>query len=181
MSKGWVRVREAAAVLRVSESTVRRRIAEGQLRGRTGQSGRREVYLPAKLRGSLQRDGLSRRQAADQDSGTASSAQTAVLSPPPTTHTEECVDVDRQAKPAVDDSAHELEDIVKRYERLAGGSLMLAQQRADELTQATNAAYENLAHTRDQLRRLRRVAVAGWVTSAVLLAMVFALSLALAA
>ncbi|MFN3166031.1 MAG: helix-turn-helix transcriptional regulator [Phycisphaeraceae bacterium] len=54
------------------------------------------------------------------------------------------------------------DDLVKRYERLAGGSLVLAQQRADELNRAASAAYENLAHARSQLRQLRKLALAGW-------------------
>lgn len=141
MDHGWIRVREAAELLSVSETTVRRRIADGQLRGRTGKSGRREVYVPASVAKSHHADQPVRSIAGSSE-------------PHPQTATD---DAERDA-------------LIQRYERMAGGSLMLAQQRADELYRSAEAAYENLAHTRHQLRQLRKIALVGWASCAVVLA-----------
>lgn len=169
MSKGWMRVREAAAMLSVSESTIRRRIAEGQFRGRSGKSGRQEVFIPAKLREQAQAgaEGVTHDTVTETDTRLSVSRagdDGSILSDAPA---------------FVSESPSESEsDMLKRYERLAGGSLMLAQKRADELTQAASAAYENLAHAREQLRHVRKVAVAGWAVAGLILCLAFVLSLA---
>jgi len=137
MSGQWMRVNEAAAALSVSESTVRRRVSEGRLRGRIGKSGRQEVMI--------------------KDAAT------------PSTNEAETPSIARA----------EQEDLLRRYERLAGGSLVLAQQRADELNKAASAAYENLAHARSQMRQLRKFALAGWATCAAVLIAGFALTMGL--
>ena len=171
MSKGWMRVREAAALLSVSESTVRRRIAEGQLRGRTGKSGRQEVFVPAKLRGQAQAGfevEVSAHDAVnepDANLGHTRNRDTALTGTPADSF-------------AAQSSSESETDIIKRYERLAGGSLVLAQKRADELTQAASAAYENLAYARQQLRQVRKVAVAGWVVAGLAVCLAFVLSFA---
>ena len=54
MNKGWMRVREAAHLMSVSDTTIRRRVESGTLRGREGKSGRQEVFLPAQLRRELE-------------------------------------------------------------------------------------------------------------------------------
>lgn len=133
MSERWMRVNEAAAALSVSESTVRRRVSDGQLRGRVGESGRQEVMI--------------------KDAATPSADEAQAL------------------------AVAEQENLLRRYERLAGGSLVLAQQRADELNKAASAAYENLAHARSQMRQLRKLALAGWATCAAVLIAGFALTL----
>lgn len=157
MSKGWMRVREAAALLSVSETTVRRRIAEGHLRGRSGRSGRQEVFVPAKLR----------EVAEACDAATPSQVDEVTASAPPS---------DNALRSETTRESHE--EQIKRYERLAGGSLMLAQKRADELTQAASAAYENLAHARQQLRQVRKLAVIGWATSGATLLLAMIVSIA---
>ena len=183
MSKGWVRVREAAVLLSVSESTIRRRITECQLRGRTGNSGRREVFLPAKLRAQVQNDPPP--APVSQSEQKQKPQKRSQLQTDLSVKADHAVDVQERvaSTPAVSQndskSQPDNEDLVKRYERLAGGSLVLAQKRSDELTHAADAAYENLAHTRAQLRQVRKLAVVGWGTSGVALIVAFILSLSL--
>lgn len=172
MSKGWMRVREAAALLTVSESTVRRRIGEGQLRGRTGKSGRQEVFVPAKLRATAQTDPSSK------STTQKVTASLATASAAPQTNADASSTTQQTAQDRSDAVSDSPDDQVKRYERLAGGSLMLAQKRADELAEAASVAYENLAHARQQLRQVRKVAIAGWGLGAFALVLAFVLSLA---
>lgn len=179
MSQGWMRIREAAHLMELSQSTVRRRMESGDLRGRVGPSGRQEVFLPAKLRRELEAKAaepctpghLMRGKGDDQPEAVQAQTQEAVGETSPNAeHTD---------TPAADGAAHEaLEegDVLKRYERLAGGSLILAQQHSDELKKHADNAYEQLAHTRSQIRQLRKFALAGWVSSAA--ALVFGLVLA---
>ena len=184
MSQGWIRVREASNLMGVSQSTVRRRMERGELRGRTGRSGRKEVFLPAKLRQEL-----GQRQAQASDSGipghllrgegeepgrataektdtrgaVQSSAETPTPTPTPAPGTGA---VEKGAPDVGPGRTPHHTDVLKRYERLAGGSLLLAQQHTDDSKKHAAAAYEQLAHARNQVRQLRRVALAGWMSTA---------------
>lgn len=169
MNKGWMRVREAATLLSVSESTVRRRIDQGQLRGRPGKSGRQEVFVAQRLRQAACAQGALETQVAEPDPQSESSTgfndgEAALIQDTPASSSQAA-------------AGERPEDLVKRYERMAGGSLLLAQKRADELNQAASAAYENLAHARHQLSQVRKVALAGWGASAVLMLLGLILSL----
>ncbi|MEM9414563.1 MAG: hypothetical protein AAGA29_03675 [Planctomycetota bacterium] len=175
MSQGWMRVREAAHLMGVSQSTVRRRMESEALRSRVGRSGRQEVFLPAKLRRALEAaqtepcppGHLERGKPADNEPATISSETTK-----PAQSAAASASTDRPAAPGTP-APQETEkpvspgiDLVRRYERLAGGSLILAQKHSDELHKHQATAFEQLAHTRHQLRDVRRVALAGWVCCA---------------
>ncbi|XAL97986.1 hypothetical protein OT109_10290 [Phycisphaeraceae bacterium D3-23] len=183
MSQGWMRVREAAHLMGVSQTTVRRRMEAEELRSRVGRSGRQEVFLPAKLRRALEAaqttpcpPGHLERAKANQDDAAASAGgpvNAAQAAPGGSGHSE-------AGSTSSDTTTHDAEppvppgiDMVRRYERLAGGSLILAQQHSDELQKHTATAFEQLAHTRNQLREVRRVALTGWACCAA--ALVFGL------
>ncbi len=176
MSQGWMRIREAAHLMELSQSTVRRRVDNGEMRGRVGPSGRQEVFLPAKLRRELEAKAtppcapghLLRGKGEDEHEDSAGQTPEPVAETP----TEAAAATEASA----DETAQAGGDVLKRYERLAGGSLMLAQQHSDELKKHADSAYEQLAHTRSQIRQLRKFALAGWVSSAA--ALVFGLVLA---
>lgn len=175
MSKGWMRVREAAHLMGVSQSTVRRRVDAEELRGRTGKSGRQEVFLPAKLRRELEAQQATpcppghreRGKSPDEMDAQAKaerSAKPKAKEDRPLSEAQQAL-AESNASPAPADDAEPEQtqaDLLKRYERLAGGSLILAQQHSDAVTKQSAAAYEQLAHTRSQVRALRKVALAGW-------------------
>lgn len=182
MNEGWMRVREAAVLFGVSTSTVRRRVEAGELKGRTGKSGRREVFVPKKLRDehadllahddvpaeALRGTGIGTekmpsKQAPDENSALTHRAGDDAAAP----------DDESADEPRVD------REMLQRYERMAGGSLMLAEQRGKELKAHVDHAYEQLAHTRSQLRRCRKVAYVGWGAFATALALGFAVSASL--
>lgn len=158
MSQGWMRIRDAAHLMGVSQSTVRRRVDSGEMRGKVGKSGRQEVFLPAKMRRELEAQQTAAPLPGHLDRGKSVEEADA-----------QAVEREQQAlagTPA-EEAAPEAEpepsaEVLKKFERLAGGSLILAQQRSDELQKHTESAYEQLAHTRSQVRQLRRVALAGW-------------------
>lgn len=194
MSKGWMRVREAAHLMSVSDTTIRRRVESGSLRGRVGKSGRQEVFLPAQLRRELEAKCETPISPGHLERGKGQSAQADVLATPVTTASPGPAQPDAQAAPAPKNAAAAMqaitqtpgddelpEDQIKRYERLAGGSLMLAQQRSEELQKHTDSAHEQLAHTRWQLRQVRKAAFAGWAcaASAVVLGVVLAVAFGL--
>lgn len=176
MSQGWMRIREASQMMDVSQSTVRRRMESGELRGRVGPSGRQEVFLPAKLRRELEAAAQTSKQAhtpghllrgvqvEEADAAEADSPSSVCDAGDAT-----------EAEPSQAPGAEQDKDVLKRYERLAGGSLILAQQHSDELKKHADTAYEQLAHTRSQVRHLRKFALAGWAGCAA--AVVFGLVL----
>jgi len=171
MNQGWMRIREAAILLGVSTSTVRRRIDAGEFRGRTGESGRREVFIPKKLRDQhadlLVHDEVPAQALRGTGLGTEKLVDSCSDAAPET--------ADNSASSRDETAGAPTHEMLKRYEKLAGGSLMLAEQRSKELRAHVDHAYEQLAHARHQLRRCRRVAWAGWGT----MAGVFVLGLAL--
>ena len=164
MNIGWMRISEAARLMAVSTTTVRRRAESGDLRSRQGDAGVQEVFLPAKLRRQLE---LQHAQEAEhqpaEEPATLGNSDDAVTP---------C------AESSCADDLTDAEDQVLRYERLAGGSLMLAQQRTEELQRYADAAYEQLANTRWQLRQARKVAMTGWASCAAAVAIGLTLSLA---
>lgn len=173
MSQGWMRVREAAHLMGVSQTTVRRRMESEELRSRVGRSGRQEVFLPAKLRRELEAaqtepcpPGHLERGKAAEDGDAASTEVAAKCEATPAESVEE-------VSCGCPETGESGSDLVRRYERLAGGSLILAQQHSDELHKHQATAFEQLAHTRNQLREVRRVAMLGWACCAA--ALVFGL------
>ena len=183
MAVKWLSVAEAAQVLDVSESTVRRRIDRKMLLARKGEGHRREVQIPVP---DEQADDVQR-QTAEGLQEWASQEQENTRQP----ESESEVQVQNanpwvaaqqgEADPAAavfDPPAYrphmrltprallkknENEDDLTRYQRLAGASLMLAQQQADQ-------ASEQVAVARHQAYRLRRLCMISWaVTAAVLL------------
>ena len=188
MSKGWMRIREAAHLMGVSQTTVRRRVDSEELRGRTGESGRQEVFLPVKLRRELEAAQAKPCPPGHRDRGKTPEEQDAeakankqepkpgkTASKTPVTKAA----TDKQEKPTGTDPSEDGGDLVKRYERLAGGSLILAQQHSDAVTKQSAAAYEQLAHTRSQVRHLRKIALAGWASCAAVLALMLVLTVTL--
>lgn len=165
MNQGWMRIREAAILLGVSTSTVRRRVDAGEFRGRTGQSGRREVFIPKKLREQhadmLVHDAVPAQALRGTGLGTEKIAGDGYASAD--TEAEEAAAADQSADVAASKDDHISKgEMLQRYERMAGGSLMLAEQRSKEMKAHVDHAYEQLAHARNQLRRCRRFALVGW-------------------
>lgn len=159
MNQGWMRIREAAILLGVSTSTVRRRIDAGEFRGRTGESGRREVFIPKKLRDQFADETCHDEVPAHALRGTGlGTGKILDNCDQDTPESDNAVAASSETQSPADTE----EERIKRYERLAGGSLMLAEQRSKEMKAHVDHAYEQLAHTRHQLRRCRRVAWAGW-------------------
>lgn len=201
MSQGWMRVREAAHLMGVSQSTVRRRVDGGDLRGRTGKSGRQEVFLPAKLRRELEARQTSPNTPGHMERGKTPDEVDAIAKEKKTAkakaqHPSTTTKPDAQPKAAADTrkktqaspntpapesgtDTGDNDDLLKRYERLAGGSLILAQQHSDAVSKQSSAAYEQLAHTRNQVRHLRKLALAGWGSCAAVLVLMLVLTVTL--
>jgi len=189
MSNGWMRVREAAHLMGVSQSTVRRRVDSEELRGRTGKSGRQEVFLPAKLRRELEATQAKPNTPGHMDRGKTPDEVDAIAKEKKAAKAEKVAaqkqpapamaEADRPSTSAAEDSAEADGDLLKRYERLAGGSLILAQQHSDAVNQHKDKAYEQLAHTRNQVRHLRKLALAGWGSCAAVLALLLVMTVTL--
>ena len=169
MNQGWMRIREAAILLGVSTSTVRRRIDDGEFRGRTGQSGRREVFIPKKLRDQhedmLVHDAVPAQALRGTGLGTEKIAGDGYAEADAQAEEAESSDHTADAAASTGDpisGGAPTHEMLQRYERLAGGSLMLAEQRSKEMKAHVDHAYEQLAHARNQLRRCRRFALVGW-------------------
>lgn len=181
MNNGWMRIREAAHLMGVSQSTVRRRVDSEELRGRTGKSGRQEVFLPAKLRRELEATQAKPNTPGHMDRGKTPDEVDAIAKEKKAAKAEAAKDGkkaatlrhDAEAPPEADN------DLVRRYERLAGGSLILAQQHSDAVSKQSAAAYEQLAHTRNQVRHLRKLALAGWGSCAAVLVLLLVLTVTL--
>lgn len=165
MSQGWMRVRDAAHLMGVSQSTVRRRVDSGELRGKVGKSGRQEVFLPVKMRRELEARHAESPAPGHLDRGKSVEEADAEVVEREQQLQANAALAGELAGEAADAPAPEPEpsgEVLKKFERLAGGSLILAQQRSDELQKHTDSAYEQLAHTRSQVRQLRKVALLGW-------------------
>lgn len=182
MNEGWMRVREAAVLFGISTTTIRRRVEAGELKGRTGKSGRREVFVPKKLRDKhadmLTHDDVPAQALRGTGIGTEKMpSKQAPDEKSDLTHRQgdDAAASDRESadEPLVD------REMLQRYERMAGGSLMLAEQRGKELKAHVDHAYEQLAHTRSQLRRCRKVAYVGWGAFATAVALGFAMTASL--
>ncbi len=118
----WIRVSEAAERLGVNPSTVRRRANRGELAVRFGPSGRMEICL---------------------DLDPAHAPQEREESTEPT-------DAAKANNPYIKAlNEQDPQDEATRLQKLAGASMILAQQRADE-------ANEKLATVRFELRRSRK-------------------------
>jgi len=166
----------------LSDSTVRRRVESGELRGRDGKSGRQEVFLPAALRRELEARVAEPLSPGHLERGKPVSTD---IEGSGALHEAFCAAVDDSNAVQTEYKHEATEDCegdqLKRYERLAGGSLMLAQQRSDELQKHSDENQEQLAHTRWQLRQVRKVAVTGWACAvgAIALGVVLSLSFGL--
>ena len=170
MAIQWLTVNEAAQILGISADTVRRRARRGMLDSRK-KAGRMQVRIP--VPGEDQPDSLAATQS-NSDNDTTQSAATEATQPESATGAQAAESQDAAVnenstqqrftpgdlfKPP---DSGEPEDELRRYQRLAGASVILAQRQAD-------TASEQVVLARSELNRLRRICLTSWAGGAVAL------------